>query len=91
MRESVGSYKVSHYLSDGATAYLGLIIGERYDTSLNSHSVIALSSELSMKEPAVIAGFYENWVNKKRLPHPGSFARFQPPSEKTSSYFVEYL
>lgn len=88
MRESVGNYKVSRYLSDGATAYLGLIIGERYDTSLNSHSVVALSSELSIKEPTVIASFYENWVNKRCLPHPGSFARFQPPSEKTNSYFV---
>jgi hypothetical protein len=44
VRQAAKEYSVSHYLTDGAIASLGVILGERYEINLNSHSVIALSS-----------------------------------------------
>jgi hypothetical protein len=56
---------------------LGVVIGDRDYTDLNSWSIVALSKELSEEDPDFVAKYYKLWADSQKLPMPGSFALFK--------------
>lgn len=69
---------------DAQVSYLGVTIGDRDYTDLNSWSVVALSEEFITKKSDSSSGLedfvvemYGNWANGSNLPMPGSFAMFK--------------
>ena len=72
--------------------YLGVTIGDRDYTDLNSWSVIGLSEELTNREDnEYIVQKYAEWAEGKQLPMPGSFALFKLQEEGKKKPFVQYL
>jgi len=66
-------------------------MGERDKTSLSSTIVTALSSPISQTDPEIVADYYCNWINRRKLPFPGSYALFKPTVLNTKKTYVEYL
>ena len=77
---------------EAQTSYLGVTIGDRDYTDLNSWSVIGLSEELVDGENQnFIVEMYNEWADGKQLPMPGSFAMFKMNEEGMKKPFVQYL
>jgi hypothetical protein len=67
----------SNELIDAQVSYLGVVIGDRDHTDLNSWSIVALSKEMSEEEPEYVAKYYKMWADSQHLPMPGTFALFK--------------
>lgn len=67
----------SNELIDAQVSYLGVVIGDRDYTDLNSWSIIALSKEISQEESDNVAKYYKIWADSQQLPMPGTFALFK--------------
>ena len=63
---------------DAQVSYLGVIIGDRDYTDLNSWSVVGLSEEfLNSEHEDFVVKIYSDWADGRNLPMPGSFAFFK--------------
>lgn len=75
-------------LADAQTCYLGVVVGDRDHTDLNSWSVVALTQELGETESELVANYYRLWSEGQQLPMPGSFALFKKNDKGKSNHFV---
>ena len=64
-------------MKDSQTSYLGVTLGDRDYTDLNSWIVIALSEEKALSDHDYVSLAYQNWAEGSNLPMPGSFALFK--------------
>jgi hypothetical protein len=89
--ESSRKYWPSTQIVSSEISYLGFIIGDRNYLPLNSHSVIALSQEISDSDPNIVSDCYLRWMSQSRLPAAGSFALFRNRALNSRSIYLEYL
>lgn len=63
---------------DAQISYLGVLVGDRDYTDLNSWSVIGLSEEfIKTENEDFVVKMYGDWIDGRNLPMPGSFALFK--------------
>jgi hypothetical protein len=61
----VKKYFTSNELIDGQVNYLGVVLGDRDYTDLNSWSIIALSKEFGNEDPDFVAKYYKLWADSQ--------------------------
>jgi hypothetical protein len=77
---------------DAQVSYLGVTIGDRDYTDLNSWSVVGLSEEfVNSEHEDFVVKMYGRWAEGNSLPMPGSFALFKMKEEGKKGPFVQYL
>lgn len=78
----------SNELVDAQVNYLGVVVGDRDYTDLNSWSIVALTKEIGEEQPDFVAKYYKLWADSQQLPMPGTFALFKPKTNDSKSHFV---
>jgi hypothetical protein len=56
---------------------MGVVLGDRDHTDLNSWTLVSLGEEASWKNPKYVGRMYYDWADGQHLPMPGSFALFK--------------
>ena len=90
-QEQPGPWHPSTELIDAQVTYLGVTVGERDHTDLNSWSLVAMSREWLPEHTAYIAGHYCEWAAGRELPMPGSFAVFKRKTGQFQRNYLEYI